>query len=402
MTQMKHWNVLMPYSDRKVDIRDEEGALTVKIADDRYTVVVCRQSVAALPDHFYSLTATASAEGLTYRFLYIFYDAKDKELAKGYFMEGRQAVSPPETARAEIEVLITAKCGGSLLAKDIALSDGGMYRKRMARVVALSSYVTTEPTAEFRRSYRTAVEETLASIDLVAEREHPDMMVLTEAVFQTRIYREDYYQRLNRLDGSDPDIAALCERARRYHTYIVCSILEEGEGGLCYNTGLFIDREGRVDSRYRKCQLTVGELERGIRPGDELCVFDTDFAKIGIQICWDHYFPESTRVLAMQGAELICVPTHGSHIERAITRARENGAWLAAAYTAREATFITAPGMDPVLDTGEGKGYAVADIDFNDPQRRRWLSCNSYGAPYEYYMCERREDLYGMIPGRML
>lgn len=58
--------------------------------------------------------------------------------------------------------------------------------------------------------------------------------------------------------------------------------------------------------------------------------------------------------------------------------------------------------MNPLLDSGEGKGYAVADIDFNDPARRRWLSCNSYGAPYEYYMCERREDLYTGIPERVL
>ena len=103
----------------------------------------------------------------------------------------------------------------------------------------------------------------------------------------------------------------------------------------------------------------------------------------------------------MKGAELLCIPTHGSHIERAVTRARENGVWLACAYTSREATSITAPGQEPLLDTGEGKGYAVADIDFNDPERRRYLSCDSYGAPYEYYMCERRPDLYGPIEKRM-
>jgi predicted amidohydrolase len=267
--------------------------------------------------------------------------------------------------------------------------------------VALSSYVVSDPASGWTRSYRTSVEETLASIDLVAEREHPDMIVLTENVFQTRTSSEEYYRNYNRLDGSDPDIAALCERARKYRTYIVCSAFVQDEDSLFYNTGLLIDREGHLNARYRKCHLTIGELEKGICPGDELCVFDTDFAKIGIQICWDQYFPESVRALAMQGAELICAPTHGSHIERAVTRARENGVWLACAYTAREQTFITAPGMEPLLDTGEGKGYAVAEIDFNDPERRRYLSCNSYGAPYEYYMCERREDLYGMLTKRM-
>ena len=64
-------------------------------------------------------------------------------------------------------------------------------------------------------------------------------------------------------------------------------------------------------------------------------------------------------------------------------------------------TLSAAVGMEALLDSGEGKGYAVADIDFNDPQRRRYLSCDSHGAPYEYYMCERREDLYGPIGKRM-
>ena len=400
--EVNGWEIRIPHPDRAVDVGGDEHSLSISVTDSRYTAVICRRRTAALSDRFYSLSAETLSEGLTYRFLYIFYDADGRELAKGYFMKGRPAVSPANTVALAIEVLITSEGGGSLLAKDILLTDGGAYVKRMARIVALSSFVTKEPGEVWHRSYEESVRDTLASIDLVAEAEHPDMIVLTENVFQTRTPTGSYYGNPNRLDGSDPAIAALCERAKKYHTYVTCSVHELDGEGLEHNTGLLIDREGRIAGIYRKCHLTVGELEWGIHPGNELCVFDTDFARIGIQICWDHYFPESTRALAMQGAELFCIPTHGSHIERAITRARENGAWLAAAHTTREATFITAPGADPLLDTGEGKGYAVADIDFNDPARRRWLSCNSYGAPYEYYMCERREDLYTGIPERVL
>lgn len=391
----------MPYVDRSVTVEGDAATLSVKIADERYTVVVLRREMPALPEHFYTLTAKAEAMGLYYRLLYIFRDDAGRELAKGYFMEGRSAVSPPDTAKVEIEALVTARHGGTLSLADVTLTDAGAYVPRTARVVALSTYVTRKEGGSYFRTYREAVEETLASIDIVASAEHPDMIVLTENVFQTRLASAEYRKHPNRLDGTDPEINALCERARRYHTYITCSIHEAGGDGLFYNTGLLIDREGKIAGIYRKCQLTIGEIEGGLCPGDELAVFDTDFARIGIQICWDHYFPESTRALAMQGAELICVPTHGSHIERAITRARENGVWLACAYTARAATYITAPGAEPLLATGEERGYAVADIDFNDPQRRRYLSCDSYGAPYEYYMCERRPDLYGVLPKEM-
>ena len=394
------WSIKLPYTDRAVEIT-AGGGLSVKIADERYTVVVARRRESAMADRFYSVDADIAAEGLSYRLLYLFYDENGKELAKGYFMEGRRAVAPAGTASVDIEVLITSEGCGALTVRGLSLCDGGAYQPRRARIVALSSYVVTEPGGAWTRTHEEAVTETLASIDLVAEREHPDMIVLTENVFQTRLPAKEYRAYPNRIDGTDPEVNALCERARKYRTYITCSVFELDHEGMRHNTGLLIDREGNIAGVYRKCQLTIGEIEGGLRPGNELAVFDTDFARIGIQICWDHYFPESTRVLAMKGAELICIPTHGSHIERAVTRARENGVWLACAYTAREATFITAPGQEPLLDTGEGKGYAVADIDFNDPERRRYLSCDSYGAPYEYYMCERRPDLYGPIETRM-
>lgn len=399
---MEQWKIKMPYRDRDVTIGMQDTDLSVDIKDERYTVIVARYRMGAVGNHFYSLDTVAETKDLLYRFLYIFYDAENKELAKGYFMEGRKVVSPEKTASVDIEVLITSEGQGSFSLKGMQLCDMGEYQKRMARVVALSSFVVKEPGAVWHRSYEESVCDTLASIDLVAEKERPDMIVLTENVFQTRTPIGNYYGNPNRLDGSDPAINALCERAKKYHTYITCSVHELDGEGLTYNTGLLIDREGRIAGIYRKSHLTIGEIEGGLRPGDELCVFDTDFARIAIQICWDQYFPESFRVLAMQGAELICAPTHGSHIERAITRARENGVWLASAFTSREATLITAPGMDALLDSGEGKGYAVADIDFNDPQRRRYLSCNSYGAPYEYYMCERRQDLYTPIDKRMI
>ncbi len=395
------WRIAMPYTDRDVVIEMADTDLSVEIKEERYTVVVARYRMAATGDRFYALSSTVESRGLAYRLLYIFYGADGRELAKGYFMEGRRVVSPADTTSVDIEVLITSAGEGSFSMKDMRLCDAGGYQSRMARIAALSSFVTKEPGAVWHRSYEESVHDTLASIDLVAEAEHPDMIVLTENVFQTRTPSGHYYGNPNRLDGSDPAVNALCERAKKYHTYITCSVHELDGEGLTYNTGLLIDREGRIAGIYRKSHLTIGEIEGGLRPGDELCVFDTDFARIAIQICWDQYFPESIRLLAMQGAELVCAPTHGSHIERAITRARENGVWLASAFTSREATLITAPGMDALLDSGEGKGYAVADIDFNDPQRRRYLSCNSYGAPYEYYMCERRPDLYGMIEKRM-
>ena len=65
-----------------------------------------------------------------------------------------------------------------------------------------------------------------------------------------------------------------------------------------------------------------------------------------------------------------------------------------------DSSFVSGP-MGPILADGEEKGYAIAEIDFNDLIRRPWLSCNSWGSPYEYYMCERRAELYDKIGENM-
>ncbi len=86
----------------------------------------------------------------------------------------------------------------------------------------------------------------------------------------------------------------------------------EKEGSLIYNTGVLMDRGGNIAGKYRKVQLPLAEAEFGVTPGCEFPVFDTDFGKIGILICFDHFFPEPARILSYNGAEIIFVPTIGN------------------------------------------------------------------------------------------
>lgn len=412
------WSVCLTYPDRKVFTEGNDTSLTVEIVDDRYTVVKCLYRMEnILPEHFYAFHAGAGAQNVRYKLLYIWLDAEGKELAKGYFMPGRQVVSPGKAVKVDIEVLVYSKTPGKFHLENMCFEDQGPYVARKARICTISSYMYTDPPREENsiRTYDQAVSETLAAIDGVAA-EKPDLIVLTENVFQTRVPNTpEAGYRFNSLDGSDPDINALCAKAAAYNTYIVCSVRQIDSEGLRHNTGLVINRQGKIQNTFHKCHLTVGEIEGGLVLGEDLAVFETDFAKIGIQICWDHFFPESTRILAMKGAELICVPTHGFQLERSVARAVENGVYFAYAYTHRSGTMIVGPSqnkvtadssfvsgpMGPILAEGEEKGYAIAEIDFNDMIRRPWLSCNSWGSPYEYYMCERRAELYGKIGENM-
>ena len=393
------WSVQLTYPDRKVVTEGTDSGLTVKIEDDRYTVVKCLYPVKEIKgDHFYAFHGTAASQLVNYKLLYIWRNAEGQELAKGYFLPGKKLASPKDCTWMEIEVLVYSQGKGEFQLTDMVLEELGPYVPRIARICAISSRMYTDPERDRNeRTYAEAVSDTLTAIDAVAA-EKPDMIVLTENVFQTRVpMREDYGYRFNTLDGKDPDITALCERAAKYNTYITCSVCLVDDEGLRHNTGLLINRQGQIQDTFHKCHLTIGEVEGGLVLGDELKVFDTDFGRIGIQICWDHFFPESTRILAMKGAELVCVPTHGSQLERSVTRAVENGMFFAYAYTNREGTAIIGPGREPYLATAEEKGYAIAEIDFNDLIRRPWLSCDSMGSPYEYYMCERRANIYDKL-----
>jgi predicted amidohydrolase len=89
--------------------------------------------------------------------------------------------------------------------------------------------------------------------------------------------------------------------------------LTERDGPVDYNTAVLIDRHGRVAGKYRKVHLPREEIEGGLTPGGAYPVFDTDFGRIGMMICWDGEYVDSARALAIQGAEILFVPAAGGY-----------------------------------------------------------------------------------------
>ena len=110
-------------------------------------------------------------------------------------------------------------------------------------------------------------------------------------------------------------------------TYVVSGIYER-EGATIYNTAVLIDRKGNVAGKYRKVYLPREEVERGLTPGLHFPVFQTDFGKVGLMICYDVFFAEPARALANQGADMILMPIWGGDETLAKARAIENGVFL--------------------------------------------------------------------------
>jgi N-carbamoylputrescine amidase len=105
----------------------------------------------------------------------------------------------------------------------------------------------------------------------------------------------------------------LCTLAADLKIVIIASLFEKRASGLYHNTSVVIDADGSFLGKYRKNHIPddPGYYEKYyFTPGDlGYPVFRTRYADIGILICWDQWFPEAARLVAMKGAEIIFIPT---------------------------------------------------------------------------------------------
>ena len=203
--------------------------------------------------------------------------------------------------------------------------------------------------------------------------------------------------------------AFLCEEARRYGIWIAGgSFPETVPGGLPKNTMLLIGPDGKIRSSYSKIHMFDVDIAGGVSyresdmytPGSEITVTQTELGGIGMAICYDIRFGEMFRLMALRGAQLICVPAsftlesgkdHWETLLRA--RAIENGVYILAGDQAGIKTSMRAYGNSMIIDpwgrviarSGEVPGVILAEIDteYVSSVRRQIPSLKN-----------RREDVY--------
>ena len=122
------------------------------------------------------------------------------------------------------------------------------------------------------------------------------------------------------------DLSRFQEDARRYGIWLIPgSMFEKREDGRIFNTSVVINPEGEIVSKYSK-MFPFRPYEAGISAGTEFCVFDVPgVGRFGLSICYDIWFPETTRQLTSQGVEVLLHPvltgTTDRDAELAIARA---------------------------------------------------------------------------------
>lgn len=103
------------------------------------------------------------------------------------------------------------------------------------------------------------------------------------------------------------------ELAKRYQVVIVTSLFERRATGLYHNTAVVIEKDGTIAGKYRKMHIPddPGYYEKFyFTPGDlGFHPIDTSVGRLGVLVCWDQWYPEAARLMAMQGAEILIYPT---------------------------------------------------------------------------------------------
>jgi predicted amidohydrolase len=203
----------------------------------------------------------------------------------------------------------------------------------------------------------------------------------------------------NTLGGSASSM--LSRKAKEYGMYIV-SGLYSWQGDTLKNVAVLYDRAGKIQGVYEKVQLPDSETEQGAVPGTKLPVFKTDFGTIGILICWDSAFPEISRGLAVNGAEMLLCPIWGdvrgtdSWKVTARSRAIDNGVYFITNIFDGHSVIVN-PAGDILQESGTQGTLLTEKIDLNFNPQWHWIGNAGLGVWDGVWRKDRRPEVYSNI-----
>ena len=174
--------------------------------------------------------------------------------------------------------------------------------------------------------------------------------------------------------------------AKKYNMYVIAPIYEAA-GEKVFNTAVIFDRQGKIIGKHRKTVLPIMETWL-VSTGDEYEVYRTDFGTIAVATCWELSYPEIPTIYALKGADIIFHPTMapdnkpGESLSTApmfITRARDNGVYIAPVVLGTDGKMLTDPDppilekyKDIHLTTGDRERQlnAVREIDYGPKAKK--------------------------------
>lgn len=227
--------------------------------------------------------------------------------------------------------------------------------------------------------YYKGVDLTCAAIETAAAQ-GADMIVLTETWLGQYVWKT----------VNDPDVVRIAGLAKKYHTYII-SPISRVDGTKHYNSSLLYDRNGNLVCIYNKVYpvMPSSGVYDGI-PGEDALVFDTDFGRIGIAICFDGLFPEVWQRLEDKGAEIVFVSSAMSGGTFLGAYATLHHYYVVSSVWSSECQVFDITG-DKLLDVPKSSSNVTSRITLNFGRRMFYddvVADAEYGAKYAKMMQE--------------
>ncbi len=239
---------------------------------------------------------------------------------------------------------------------------------------------------------------------------------LYNAQYFPQYVKVDSYKFAQKIDS--PGVQAMAALAKELGVVLIVPIYEEAMPGVYFNTALVYDADGTYLGKYRKNHIPDGPqyLEKYyFTPGDlGYPVFDTQFGRIAVGICWDEWFPEVARLFALQGANIIFYPsaigTEPDRPEYSSHKAWQtvisshgitNGVFIAAPnrvgteddMTFYGHSFISDPFGEFLAEAGTEEAILYADCDLDKVREARELL---------HFLRDRRVDTYAGLLQKVL
>ena len=153
------------------------------------------------------------------------------------------------------------------------------------------------------------------SIELIARAAAKGaQLIVLQELHQTHYFcQRENTENFDYAQDFERDLRLWSEVAKRFGVVLVSSLFERRAAGLYHNTAVVFERDGRIAGKYRKMHIpddpqfyekfyfTPGDL--GFEP------IDTSVGRLGVLVCWDQWYPEAARAMALRGAELLIYPT---------------------------------------------------------------------------------------------
>lgn len=243
--------------------------------------------------------------------------------------------------------------------------------------------------------------------DLAAEQNA--RIICFQELFHTHWFPRNHDSAAEELAEAIPGPATerLSEAARRWNAAVIAPLYERDEKGRGFNSAAVLDARGELRGVYRKVHVPhfpLWEERTYFEPGDRgFPVFDVGIARVGVLICWDVFFPEGARALALGGAQILFAPTAAAFATQqrwetvlrshAITNGvyvlRVNRVGSEAEHDFYGSSFCVDPEGELVGEpSGMTDGVLLAEVELDriEQARKEWT-----------YLKDRRPETYGPL-----